>query len=157
MARQTFPYIGIPIPPTAPFPNGQVAYRPWLIALLRASNGNVLRCIVLPDSGADQCVFPLSFAIAMQLDPLQLKQQLTGGVGNTGNITYYDHLTVAIEGGPTFTAYAGFTEGLQAQGIGLLGQSGFFEKHVVTFDHAAREFHIDTLERPPQPTAQATP
>ncbi len=115
-----------------------------MIARLKADNGNTFRCIALPDSGADQCVFPLSFAIALQLDPLQMKQQLTGGVGNTGNITYYNNLTIEIENGPTFTTIVGFTAGLEASGFGLLGQSGFFENFVVTFDHKAQQFSIST-------------
>jgi len=80
----------------------------------------------------------------MKLNPLQMKQHLTGGVGNTGNITYYDRITVAIDNGPTFSAYAGFTAGLEAQGFGLLGQGGFFENYVVTFDHKRKLFHIDS-------------
>ncbi|HXA05242.1 MAG TPA: hypothetical protein VNY30_10410, partial [Bryobacteraceae bacterium] len=40
--------------------------------------------------------------------------------------------------------YAGFTVGLEAQGIGLLGQAGFFERFTVCFSHTAKQFHIDT-------------
>src|SRR6266498_4020335 len=108
MARHTFQYTGIPIPATAPFPQGQTALRPLVIVTLTASNGKKVRCVALPNSGADQCVFPLSFAFAIQLDPLTLKQQMTGGVGNIGNVTYYDTLTIAIDNGPTFSAYTGF-------------------------------------------------
>jgi hypothetical protein len=84
-----------------------------------------------------------------------MKQQMTGGVGSTGNVTYYGDLTIEIgslvdvNGSMTFTphftfrAYAGFTAGLESQGIGLLGQCGFFENYVVTFDHKNRYFHIE--------------
>ena len=151
------------MPPTPPFPNGATAYRPIVVTRLTvASTGKTLFCFSLPDSGADQCVFPSSFAIALGLDPLQMKQQITGGVGNSGNVTYYDNLRIEIgfmqantaqgqvPGGNmafvpkvSFDAYAGFTNGLEAQGIGLLGQSGFFENFGVTFDHKNRVFHID--------------
>ncbi len=73
-----------------------------------------------------------------------MKKQLTGGVGSTGNVTYYDNVTIDLGNGLTFAAIAGFTAGLEAQGIGLLGQSGFFERFQVSFDHRKREFHIDT-------------
>lgn len=113
--------------------------------------------MALPDSGADQCLFPQSFAIALGLDPLTMKQQLTGGVGNAGNVTYYDDLTIEIGllqpdatgANATFVAkasfktYAGFTAGLDPQGMGLLGQSGLFENYSVTFDRKNRLFHID--------------
>lgn len=38
---------------------------------------------------------------------------------------------------------AGFTEGLDAQGIGLLGQSGFFDQYSVLFDQARGVFTIN--------------
>jgi hypothetical protein len=112
-------------------------------------------CISLPDSGADQSVFPASFAIALGLDPLQMKQAITGGVGNSGNVTYYGDLGIEVGVMQTvnaimefvpkisFTALAGFTVGLEAQGIGLLGEFDFFESFGVTFDHKSRVFHID--------------
>lgn len=158
MPRHSFPYFPFTLPATPPFPKGQTVYRPWVVTRLSASNGNTFMCFSWPDSGADQCVFPSSFAIALGLDPLKMKQQLTGGVGNSGNVTYYADLT--IEMGvmqPTdpagknmsfvprlsFKTYAGFTGGLDAQGIGLLGQVGLFENFAVTFDHKSRLFHID--------------
>lgn len=156
MPWHTFPYHEFHVPPSPPFPNGVTAHRPILVVQLTGSNQNKFRCIVCPDSGADRCLFPLSFALAMKLDPLQLKSNLTGGVGNTGNTTVYDLIEVEIQevapdrtGGfslrsvASFPAYAGFTSGLEAQGIGLLGQADFFERFVVTFDHKARQFQID--------------
>jgi hypothetical protein len=144
MPRFTFPYIPFSIQPTDPFPNGQIAFRPYMLAVLRAANGKTLRCIVWPDSGADHCLFPVSFAQALGLDILAMKSQLTGGVGSTGNVTYYDTLEVDIGLGSAFSVHAGFTVGLEAQGIGLLGQAGFFERFNVSFSHKAKQFHIDT-------------
>jgi hypothetical protein len=141
--KYSFDYIGITIPPSDPFPHGQTVFRPYLIANLTAGNGKTFRCIVWPDSGADHCVFPVSFAIALGLDPLTMKQQLTGGVGNTGNTTFYADLQIDIENGPTFKTFCGFTPGLEAQGLGLLGQIGFFENFIVSFDHKNRMFHIE--------------
>jgi hypothetical protein len=115
-----------------------------MLAVLRAANGNNLRCIVWPDSGADHCLFPVSFALALGLDILTLKSQLTGDVGSTGNVTYYDTIEVDIGLGSPFNVHAGFTVGLEAQGIGLLGQAGFFERFTVCFSHTAKQFHIDT-------------
>jgi hypothetical protein len=72
---------------------------------------------------------------------------MTGGVGSTANPTYYAMITVhmAISDGPTMTfqTYAGFTAGMDAQGIGLLGQVGFFETFPTFFDHRAKVFAID--------------
>ena len=155
MARQTFPYVPIPLPATAPFPNGYTVYRPLLVSRLTADNGKTFLCVSEIDSGADQCVFPTSFAIALGLDPLTMKQQVTGGVGSTGNVTHYENLTIEIGsmvdvGGVmtfnpqiTFKAYVGFTAGLESQGIGLLGECGLFENYLITFDHTNRLFHIE--------------
>ena len=148
MRTELFQYTEIAIPPSLPFPNGQTIYRPYLIAdVFGAAAGLSVRCIVWPDSGADQCVFPLSFASSLGFDPLVMPMQMTGGVGNAGNATYYGDIIIQIpiidEPPITFTTYAGFTEGLSAQGIGLLGQSGFFEKFIVAFDHGQRLFRIE--------------
>ena len=103
-------------------------------------------CFVCLDTGADHCVFPLSFAPALGLDPLKMKMHMIGGVGSLANATYYETLTVNIHilNGKTmsFTTLAGFTDGLEAQGIGLLGQGGFFETFPVTFNHKGGNFTI---------------
>lgn len=143
MPRISFPYHGFPLDPTPPFPNGQTVWRPWAVAVLTAPNGQQLQCLCWPDSGADHCVFPLSFAIALGLDPLQMKSHMTGGVGNSGNVTVYETIKISLNHSIEFSAYVGFTAGLEAQGIGLLGQSGFFSSYVVTFDYANRQFHIE--------------
>jgi hypothetical protein len=149
MAVYSFEYTPIPIPPSPPFPSGQLLYRPYLIAsVIFKTTRRDLTCLVWLDSGADQCVFPLSFAIALGMDPLTMPMQMTGGVGNAGNATYYGEIEVQIplnlDLPPiSFPVLAGFTAGLEAQGIGLLGQSGFFERHRVTFDRAKRLFHIE--------------
>jgi hypothetical protein len=73
----------------------------------------------------------------------------TVGVGSAANLTYYAPIEVRIRftGAPSvskivFTAHAGFTAGLDTQGIGLLGQSGFFENFLVEFNHKAGSFSI---------------
>src|SRR5271157_6381471 len=120
MARITLPYSEIPIAPSPPFPDGQLVLRPLMLVLLTAANGNTFRCLAWADSGADCCVFPLSFATAMELNPLDMGQNLTGGVGSSGNVTYYDNLMIDLGEGLKFQTYAGFTSGLEAQGLGLL-------------------------------------
>jgi hypothetical protein len=43
----------------------------------------------------------------------------------------------------TIDIYAGFTVGLDNVGLGLLGQSGFFDHAKVLFDHTGGTFSID--------------
>ena len=78
MAKTAFPYVPFPIAANPAHPQGTTAHRPLAIATITASNGNSLRWIVLPDSGADSCLFPLRLAIMLKLDVLQLPKDLTG-------------------------------------------------------------------------------
>jgi len=116
-----------------------------MVATITASNGNSFRCLVWPDTGADCCLFPLSIAIALKIDVLSLPQHLTGGVGSQSNMTYYDTVTIDLGNGIAFSAYTGFTQGMDAQGWGLLGQQDFFSGFHVEFKHALRHFTIETI------------
>jgi hypothetical protein len=81
-----------------------------------------------------------------------MPMQLTGGVGSSANVTHYANVEIQIPvtNLPTisFACFAGFTAGMESQGIGLLGQCGFFEKFRVAFDHSSKLFHIDTSQNP---------
>jgi hypothetical protein len=106
--------------------------------------------MVLLDSGADERTFPLSFAQQIGLDSQQMPAGSTAGVGSVANLTYYAPIEVRVHfAGASnvsriaFTTQAGFTAGLDAQGIGLLGQSGFFENFLVEFNHKTRSFSIE--------------
>lgn len=141
-----FAYSPVTVPPTGAFPSGQTIYRPLLQTRVVVGQKELV-CIAWPDSGADHCVFPLSFASVLGLDPLQMKMQMTGGVGSPANPTYYAEVTVNIHmvGDPvpfSWTTLAGFTVGLEAQGLALLGQVGFFESFQVTFSHKHKWFTI---------------
>lgn len=99
--------------------------------------------MVCADTGADQCVFPFSFALALGLDPLKMAQCATSGVGSSGNVTYFDTLTIHFGAGIQFPAYVGFTRALEDQGIGLLGQQGFFDRFNTIFSHKEKRLWIE--------------
>ena len=143
MPKTTFPYTQIPLPPSDPYPNGHIACRPYVIANVTASNGESVRCVAWPDSGADCCVFPLSIAILLKLDVLNLPKAMTGGVGSSANVTYYAEVTISLDNGIEFKTFAGFTQGMDAQGIALLGQDGFFENYSVEFLHRQKIFTVE--------------
>jgi hypothetical protein len=143
-----FAYTPLQLPPTDPFPGGQIAYRPLLIARIVAPSTHAsFRCLVCADTGADHCIFPLSFAGAIGLDYLTMKSQNTSGVGNTGNITYYADIRIEVPvkvgASLAFHTMAGFTAGMDQFGMGLLGQVGFFESFPTTFNHKTRIFTIE--------------
>jgi len=74
---------------------------------------------------------------------LALPKALTGGVGGQSNTTYYDTLTIDLGSGIAFSSYVGFTQGMDAVGFGLLGQTGFFDDFNVEFLHKQKIFTIE--------------
>ena len=99
----------------------------------------------MPDSGADACLFPLSLAILLKLDILSLPRGITGGVGSSANTTYWDTISVDLGHGIIFPAYTGFTQGMDQMGLGLLGQTGFFELFKVEFLLRKNTFTIESV------------
>lgn len=73
-----------------------------------------------------------------------MPSHFTGGVGSSANLTAYANLHIDLGRGIQFTSYVGFTPGMDAQGIGLLGQAGFFDYYDVSFYHRQRRFTIET-------------
>jgi hypothetical protein len=100
--------------------------------------------MVCLDSGADHCVFPAIFAPALGIDLLTLKKHLTSGIGSPANPTYYTDLDITLDRVIKFKSYVGFTPALDAHGMGLLGQAGFFEYYNVHFYLKQLKFTIET-------------
>ena len=68
----------------------------------------------------------------LDLDPLKTPVQPTRGVGGVV-LTYFADVLVELRGQSPILVYAGFTEGLETVGVGLLGQVGFFDRFNVHF------------------------
>ena len=67
------------------------------------------------------------------LDPLVAPIEMTAGVGSTNIPTHFANLSMDLQGVVQLPVYAGFTAGLDPIGVGLLGQSGFFDRCIVHF------------------------
>jgi hypothetical protein len=143
MLKFSYPYTASVIAPSAAHPQGLKVYRPLLAATVISASGKAVSCITLVDSGADACLFPLALALDLKLDILSLPKAMTGGVGSSANITYYADVTIDLGDGIRFKAYAGFTQGMDASGLGLLGQNGFFQKFNVEFRNTDKTFTIE--------------
>src|SRR6185312_1230877 len=143
MAKISYDYTPVELAASEPYPQGITMYRPLIRATITASNVNSLPWLVMPDSGADACLLPVSLASLLKLDVLRLPKDLTGGVGSSANVTYYDTVTLNLGSGLEFKAYAGFTAGMDNVGFGLLGQNGFFDKYNVEFLHRQKRFTIE--------------
>jgi len=144
MAVLSFDYLAISIKPSQAFPSGHTVYRPMMVVRIRGAAPTAVPYVAWLDSGSDHCLLPMSLAPTLGFDPLNMPSNFIAGLGKSGSITHYASVEIEVAPGIRFRTMAGFTEGLDSSGIGLLGQSGFFENFRVTFDHSARLFHIDT-------------
>ena len=140
------PYTRISVGPSSAFPNGGRIYRPVVNILIERAPHGLFRCRARLDTGADGCMFPLSFAGALGLSLERMDRADTLGVTGSG-VAYYTDLrifVVVVDGGLLpITARAGFTEGMNALGEGILGHQGFFDSCTVTFNVSRGTFTID--------------
>jgi hypothetical protein len=77
------------------------------------------------------------------LDPLTAPVDLTSGVGSTNVPTHFTNVVLDF-GVLQFPVYAGFTTGMDPLGLGLLGQSGFFDHFKIMFDYGNKLFTVET-------------
>src|SRR5215472_9879800 len=85
--------------------------------------------------------------------------QNTAGVGSYNVPTYYANVDLQIKFGDKrqyvirHQIYAGFTPGMEQQGIGLLGQFGFFDHFEVLFDRSSSLFCVEIPDSLPSKSA----
>jgi Aspartyl protease len=97
--------------------------------------------LVLVDSGADTNVFSATLAEDLGLileDGAPLEVQ-----GATGEaVTFYEHSITITAAGKTFETTAAFADVSHLALAGLVGQQGFFDHFLITFDAAGGEFEL---------------
>lgn len=142
-------YSPFPLEGTAAFPQGRVALRPYLTATLTGPSGEGVCCICLVDSGADECTFPAAFAKELGFKLDEMPREITNSSTGEGAIYYGDvRILVHFESRKgehhdlEIQTRAGFMEGLNAHGIGLLGQAGFFDRVPVLFNQPEGTFTV---------------
>ncbi|HKN76305.1 MAG TPA: hypothetical protein VJW94_14095 [Candidatus Acidoferrum sp.] len=147
MALYPLAYSYIKVPPNPAFPQGHIAPRPIVrLALVNAERR--LSCYALIDSGADHCVFPRSFLQPLGLDALAAPVAMSAGFGSAGVPTHFANISIDLPGVIKFPVYAGFTSALDRMGLGLLGQSGFFDRFNVSFRLVEKICLIEVPEPP---------
>ena len=110
------------------------------------------------DSGADHCVFPATFGERLGLDIKTGLHMPAAGFGGGDDLYFHKvKIWVQIEGGAWhWECHAGFSEGMNKLGVGLLGRLGFFELfEEVSFDQNNRmtrlKVHGDKPSSTPPP------
>jgi hypothetical protein len=135
-----FRYQPFQVAPNASFPNGYIARRPMLDFEL-ISGTTRIDCRAIVDSGADYCCFPLSWALRLGFDPTNKSAGRFGGAGAPSVEIFHWDVNLSF-GGRDLPIYAGFTDGLEPDGPGILGQNGFFDQYPILFDHARNCFYL---------------
>jgi hypothetical protein len=134
-------YFGKPVTPTAAFPQRTTARRPYL-ALNLINQASFFRCYALVDSGADDCIFPSSFAAQLGLNYLTGRHYPFGGAASGQQDAYFFDLEIDIIGISRYAVPIGFSPALEQWGHGLLGQCGFFDKFTVAFYQSENKFTL---------------
>lgn len=121
---------------------GATVIRP-VIEIKLKNNLDSLRYEVLVDSGADFCIFNSEAGEAIGIDIKKGKMQEVFGVGGKSSIYYLHKLQIEV-GGWIHEIEAGFMPDVAGRTMpyGLVGQRGFFENFIVTFDMKKEELEL---------------
>ena len=104
-------------------------------------NGQEEPYLVLVDSGADTNLFSASLADDLGLTLEEGKPvSVQGATGEAA--TVYEHVITIAVAGATFETTAAFADLPHLALAGLVGQQGFFEHFLVTFDAGSSEFEL---------------
>lgn len=143
-----FPFLKFPAPPQPAFPGKSECLRPVLPIFLFKGQKSI-RTFALVDSGADNCVFPASFATQLGIALPNQNTCVFCGTGKDPQVAFYENIGVVVWSVAnksvafTFELYAGFCSTMEHTGLGLLGQDGFFSKYKVTIDQRNQCFDIE--------------
>jgi hypothetical protein len=105
------------------------------------------------DSGADDCVFPLSLAGSLQIITPNQRSYVFSGAADNPQLAFFEKIEMVIwdfandRAAFTFELDVGFTAALDQIGAGLLGQNGFFSRFRVTMDHENNFFDLERIEQ----------
>ena len=128
------PYLPVPIRPDfgRVFSDSPTFWRPEIkVAIAYGAAKQKLR--VLVDSGADACLFPRDVADILGINLKTGPCVPCAGIGG-GRVQFYFHEVEFFIGQYRWKTKAGFAAG-SIGATGLLGQRGFFEHFVVSFDY----------------------
>jgi Aspartyl protease len=113
-----------------------------LVKVTLAHQNKKVTVLAILDSGADICVFNMGYAVALGLDLSRCEQVTVSGVEGMARDCYKTIIDLEPEGLPKITVAALF---IDSSGVdGLLGQEGFFDQPVITFDKQNDTFEINS-------------
>lgn len=121
------------------FPENKLTFRPVItIALLHQNTKEKFSALV--DSGADACLFPRDAAEVLNIDIKSGPRAFFTGIGG-GQIPFYFHEIDIFVGEYQVKTKVGFSTSTIGT-TGLLGQQGFFDNFIVSFDYKNKFLEI---------------
>lgn len=138
-----FSYKRIIVPDPNPVTGSQTIFRP--IVPIRIGYGQIelagQHYQALVDSGADWCLFHADVGKLLGIPISQGERRNFVGVGGKMSVCYFHPIRLLI--GPfVVNTKAAFTTALNFR-YGLLGQSGFFDRFLVTFNSLTEAPYVD--------------
>ncbi len=142
-----FPFVIVPAAPQDAFPGRDKVARP-LVGVVLKKSGKEVRTLALVDSGADDCLFPASFARRLGITIPNQRSYLFSGTAGNPQDAYFELIVIDILCSQKRTVFsfeldAGFCETLEHTGCGLLGRNGFFSRFKITFKRTDNYFEIE--------------
>jgi hypothetical protein len=139
----SIPYSPFPIPPSNKLdPKQSSLFRPVVELKLKSKDGKEISYSALIDSGADYCLFHGIIGEQIGLNVKKGKPLNFYGTGGRTQTAYFHEIMFSIEG-TEITTMVGFSYGLESLNVGLLGQTGFFNKFKIEFDLQKRIITLD--------------
>lgn len=138
------PYIQKPASPAFSkiFPESPSVYKPLITVVLRCQSQKTSKLLVLVDSGADACLFPKGVADQLGIDVKSGPPIPFTGLGGDRSPFYFHEIEILF-GTYSVKSKAGFSMSYHIGVGGILGQQGFFDQFIVTFEHKNRFLEIN--------------
>ena len=136
-----FPYYGLEVEFSPNSKRKKVVWRP-IIEIILLSGRKFISHPVLIDSGSDYNILDFEIASVFGLKLAKGKMRKIYGIGNQAIKTYEHSIQIKIPGFETYVADVLFAK-LPGHTLGVLGNSGFFNKFTVEFDYKRKAIEIN--------------
>lgn len=127
-----YPYKPFPLSHTDPVTKLDYAWRPALTVFISHSAKRSAPVESIVDTGADHCVFDAEICDGLGIPVREGQQVAFSGIAREAETIGYLHTVTLTVAAQSYEAPIVFAYGLSITGI--LGQVGFFDQFIVTFD-----------------------
>ena len=126
-----YPYTRFPLTETDPVTGLDYAWRPALKVLIWHNHKRTVPLLSILDTGADHCIFDAQIGEHLGINIPKGKPIKISGIGGDPIVGFMHELRLTVAG-CSYEAPIVFAYNIPATGI--LGQTGFFDHFIATFD-----------------------